>query len=232
MNTLSFERTIRILQESTNTAEFWSVTIDGETITADAKPFDASSKEIVLSECDYCYFCGWPEISVRRTDDSHVIWFVNLDDDQSSTIPRNRVFEFESQAYQTQLGGNADDLPHLSFDEFNRLIAAFDFPRAEDALYTIPHLPNDSLGKHTLNRICDALADQRVEFRLESPNNIKNLTIGLDLEKVPESQIVIGELDSETVFRFEHLPSLPLWLAIRGEANPFETCHDGSEFAN
>lgn len=108
---------------------------------------------------------------------------------------------------------------------------AFDFPRVEDALYTIPSLPNDSLGKHTLTPICNALADGRFEMRLELPKNIKNLTIGLDLEKIPESQIAIGDLDSETVFRFEHLPSLPLWLAIRGEPKPFGTCHAGSEIA-
>jgi hypothetical protein len=231
MNTLTFERDIRILKESTNTAEFWSVVVDGETITADAKPFDASADEIILTECDYCYFCGWPEISVRRTDSKHVIWFVDLDDDQSPTIARNRVFEFESQAYQTQLGGVVDDLPHLSLHEFDRLITAFDFPRVEDALYTIPDLPNDSLGKHTLNRICNAFADDRIEMRLDLPDNIRDLTIGLDIDKIPESKITIGDLKSETVFRFEHLPSLPLWLAIRGEPKPFETCHAGSEIA-
>lgn len=100
MNTLTFKRDIRVLKESTNTAEVWSVIVDGETITTDAKPFEASIDEIVLSECDYCYFCGWPKISVQQTDSNHVIWFVDLDDDHSPTIPRNRIFEFESQAYK------------------------------------------------------------------------------------------------------------------------------------
>ena len=231
MNILTFERNIRILKESTDTAEFWSVSIDGESITQDAKPFDASHEKIILRECDYCYFCGMPEVSVRRTDDRHVIWFVDLDDDHSPTIGRDRVFEFELETYQTKLGGATDELPHLSLHEFERIIAAFDFPSAEDALYTIPDLPNDSLGKRTLSRIGDALADDRIEMRLELPRNIKKLNIGLDIEKIPESQIAIGQLGSETVFRFEQLPSLPVWRGIRGDPQPFQGFHADSVIA-
>jgi hypothetical protein len=231
MNTLAFQRENRILKESTNTAEFWAVAIDGETIATDAKPFDAATDEIVLSECDYCYFCGMPEISVRRTNDEHVIWFVDLDSDQSPTIPRNRVFEFDLNLYQKQLGGDASELPYLSLHEFERVITAMDFPREEDALYTIPELPNDSLGKHTLRQICSALADGRIEMRLDTPNNIKSLTIGLDLERIPESRISIGDTGSGTVFRFEQWPAFPIWLAIRDEPKPFLKFHSDSEIA-
>ena len=231
MNSVTFEREIRILEQSTQTAEFWRVSIDGVQITADAKPFDASSDHIILAECTMCYFCGMPEIAVRRLSDDVVIWFVDLDDDQSPTIPRSVIYSFEATNYQEILGGNTSALPQLSHHEFERIVPHFDFPRWEDALYVLPDLPNDTLGKHTLRIFCDALADGRLEYRLANPPVSGRLTFGLDTDKIPESKILLGRDGDETLFQFSQLPYLPIWLAIRDERDPFATTLAGAEIA-
>lgn len=93
MNTLSFERDIRVLRDSTNTDEFCAVIIDSVSVATNAKRFDASTDKIVSTECDFCYSCGIAEVTVRRTDDRHVIWFVDLDKDvhQPSTLSQPKL---------------------------------------------------------------------------------------------------------------------------------------------
>ena len=231
MNTITFERDIRILEQSTQTAEFWSISIDGALITTDAAPFDASADHIVLSECAMCYSCGMPEISVRRTSDDVILWFVDVDDDQPVSIPSSSIYAFDAAHYRAVLGGVTSELPQLTLHEFESIIPNHVFPRWEDALYVLPDLPNDTLGKHTLRIFCSALADGRLEYRLANPTVHGSLTFGLDIDKIPESKMLLGREGDETLFQFSQMPYLPIWLAIRDENDPFATTLAGAEIA-
>jgi len=231
MNTITFERDIRVLEQSTQTAEFWRVLIDGVQITTDAMPFDASTGQIVLSECAMCYSCGMPEIAVRRTSDDVIIWFVDVDDDQHSTLPRSSIYAFDAANYRAVLGGVTSELPQLTLHEFESILPNHDFPRWEDALYVLPDLPNDTLGKHTLRIFRSALADGRLEYRLANPAVSGCLTFGLDIDKIPECKILLGTDGDETLFQFSQLPYLPIWLAIRDENHPFARTLVGAEIA-
>ncbi len=231
MNFLKITRDIKILRENWGTAEFMSVTVYGKEIATSARSFTASDPQLTLSECDYCYHCGVPEISVRRTSDDHVIWFLDSDDDHTPTLSRDIVLEFDRNQYESCLGGNVNQLPEIDRRDLELILSQITLPRWEDALYTIPDLPNDSFGKNTIRLISDAITDNRVIPFTHRCNAVSSLLIGLDVDKIPETELLIASEEDETLFRFGKHPHLPIWMKIHDDPHPFINLHADSEIA-
>jgi len=199
--------------------EFCKVAIDGQEIATTAKLFTATDTSIVLRECDYCGCCGWDDVKVRRTSDSTILWYSEAVDKGIGTVlPRERLFEFETRAYEKALGGTADAIPELTQEEF-RSLPQFSIPNWEDALYTTPEIEGDRFGKQTLRAFSDAIKDGKLQFHFGKPTQIHELAIGLDLNRHPEMRIEVATEESGHVIRFAHLPCIPLWLSVEPDCS-------------
>ncbi|MFK7768738.1 MAG: hypothetical protein AB8B55_16070 [Mariniblastus sp.] len=231
MSALTIEHEIRTLGENFGTAEFWGVSVDGNSIATNARTFTASDAELVLSECEYCYHCGVPVIAVRRTSNDHIVWFVDCDEAYTPTIGADFICEFDRVGYEELLGGDTGLLPEISTQDLELILTQIALPRWEDAIYTIPHLPNDKFGKKTLRVINDAVAQNRVVPHTNCVADPSVLRIGIDVERIPETELLISQENNETIFRFAELPNLPIWCKISDDPNPFLNILLGSEIS-
>ena len=230
VNTITFQSETRTLGEDWGTAEFYTVFIDGVQIADSAHAFSASTPEVALSECDFCYHCGRPDTLVRRLDREHVIWFSLIEEGYTPQLRPGTIYKFSATEYQERLGGSVDDLPDLQRSDFEHLLAILAPPNWEDALYTIPELPRDKFGKRILKTINDNLAFGEFAFS-PPPTEFQELRIGIDTKGYPETAILLAKSDQGSIIQFNANPYIPVWMSFVNNSTPFDDILDGSEIA-
>ncbi|QEG21504.1 hypothetical protein [Mariniblastus fucicola] len=201
--------------------EFVHVFLDGVKITTQAAFFDASSPEITLHECDYCYQCGVPTIAVRKIADHSVIWFTNPDHGREDDVAREELRIFNLKAYETALNSKTTDLPQISTRDLRHLISLEQFPDWSEVLYSLPEIDGDETGADTMRVIVDSISNLSITpIALHVPE-FETVTFGYDIDKLLETQIDFAMLSNEIIFRFRSTPHLPLWIKIVPKPNGF-----------
>ncbi len=209
-------RTVR-LADQLGTCTFWILEIDGQEITRSARPFTASDEELILNECEQCAHCGMPEVAARRFESNSVLWYVNLDDGYQPSFPRDKIFLFDSAAYEQLVGGTVTTLPEFSSADALDLLRYLKLPDWHTGLYTIPELPDDLSGQAMLRLIAESLASGGFEVLPGSEftltRDTSELRIGLDLPDVPEVIVRFRSTSDCVWFQLAQNPGLPIWFS-------------------
>lgn len=207
--------------EGVGEAEFWRVQIDGEEIATLADPFTASSPEITLSQCEYCFECGVPSIAVRKISNHTIVWFTNPDD-RLDDLPKEKLRTFSLAEYERCLDSKSTELPLLSCEELQHIFSLENLPYWKEPLYTIPELPGDGIGEKTLQLISDSVAKGLVAPRNNDFSSFQSIKFGFDIDNLFESVIDFALIEDQIAFRFQTLPKVPLWLIIEADDSDFE----------
>jgi hypothetical protein len=214
MNVLSKRIRSVVLADHMGIGTLWTVEVDGQVITDHARPFDAGTATLVLNECDFCFHCGMDEISVRRIGTDVILWYVSLDDDYDSKIPKHTLLAFERIDYERVAGGVADLLPELSAVDISNFLPYLRFPDWHLGLYTTPALPNDWLGQSMLRLLSESLASSEIQVaHLEVAGMETELRIGIDLPGIPETIVRFRSKDDKIWFQIAANPWIPAWFS-------------------
>lgn len=213
MNHLTKSTRLVELEGNMGSAEFWELSVDGELITTNARPFDASSSEIVLNECEACSMCGMKEVTARRIGESTIAWYVTLDDGYSPKIPRGQMLFFDRFEYERLFGGCATVLEQLGSVDIQYFLASVIIPDWHNALYTIPTLPLDSMGRSTLRILMASLTAPGLCVHPGDWEVQSEIRIGVDVTEIPESVIQLNFGLNNIRFRLFENPKILLWLS-------------------
>ena len=214
MNVLSKKTREVVLPDNMGTGTFWILEIDGGVVTEYARPFDAATNTLVLNECDVCFYCGMDEIAVRRLGANVVIWYVCLDDEYASSIPREKILAFDRLDYENAVGGSASLLPEFSAEDISRLLPWLKLPDWRFGLYTIPELPNDWLGQATLRLLAESISSSEIKVTdfADTDDGIE-LRIGIDVPGIPETVVRLRTQNDILWFKLVENPWVPAWFS-------------------
>ena len=200
-------------------ADFLRVYVDGVEIASHAAPFDASSSEITLGECEFCYQCGIPTIAARKFDDHCIVWFTNPD--QRFDLETEELRIFDLQEYETALSSKATDLPKLLPEELRHIFSLEQFPDWKEFLYCLPEIDGDETGADTMRLIVDSISKLSLAPVAQSVSEFETVTFGFDIDKLLETKIDFAMLSGEVAFRFQSIPNIPIWLKIEPRCDDF-----------
>lgn len=232
MNVLSKKSHEETLAEQFGTGTFWTLEVDGQVITENARPFDASSDNLILSECTHCYFCGVGEISVRRYGSNTILWYVSLRDSYEPKIPRDTILVFDRREYENEVGGDASLIPELSMEDISQLLLHLKLPDWRLGLYTTPELPNDWLGQASLRLLTESLSSPEIKVSnfIDMESEIE-LRIGIDVPGIPETVVQIQTKDDIVWIQLVENPWFPVWISHPDITKQLPVLIENSEIA-
>ncbi|MEO1524087.1 MAG: hypothetical protein AAFX06_01565 [Planctomycetota bacterium] len=200
--------------EDMGDGEFWRIHLDGDEIATNAGPFTASSREIVLEECGYCYHCGAATIAARKIANHTVIWFTNPEHELELDKRKEPIRTFKLTDYEAVLGSSSRELPPLSEKELRYIFSIEATPLWDDFLYTLPELTGDDTGTSTLGVIAKSVVSGELTPHIAKPSHYQSVTFGFDIDHLHETTVDFGIVDDEIAFRFRQRPAVPIWLQL------------------
>ncbi len=202
-------------------ADFVRIYIDGIEIATHAASFGASSPEITLDECEYCYSCGVPTIAAREIDDHSVIWFTNPDHGRGHGVATEELRIFNMQEYEAALNGKTTDLPELSCGDLRHIFSLEQVPDWKGFLYCLPEIDGDETGANTLGLIVESISSLSITPISQPISKFKTVTFGFGIDRLWESEIDFAILANDLAFRFRSFPSIPVWFKIEQVSDGF-----------
>ncbi len=212
-------RTVRLL----------AVKIDGQLVSNQFPPFDASAKSIGISTCLECYvatsgeitFCGsYPKdldthdvIGIRRHN-RNIVWFHQHDAwfcPIISNADKHQMWFFDIADYESKLGGDSSLLPDFNSADIRRVIRLSDIPDPQKSIYRNPVCDSDSAGRKLMTLIHNLANDDGLEI-VDEPQDVINYEIGFERNCDPEVVFDVGAVGSTYAFRLRRNPAFPLWV--------------------
>jgi hypothetical protein len=197
---------------------FWEVSVDGQYSWSYAKPFSASTAEIILNECVECYCCGIANTWVRRAGRDKIVWLRTQDGNVAPEFDCGDSMVFDREEYEREIGdGSCADLPELSSIEVQCEIQSQVLPAARSALYRIPDDSRDPAGANWLRAIAKVVEDMDGHVQVvEAPASYREVRVGLDVHDVPEAISCVGGSSDGNAILLVAFPRFPLWLTSSG----------------
>lgn len=206
-----------------------AIKIDGQLVSNQFPPFDASASSVSKSTCLECFTatsgeitnCGsFPEglaihdvIGIRRHK-GKVVWFHQHDAWSCPIVPnvaKHHMWFFDVDDYETQLGGGSSTLPEFSPTDIQRVIGLSKIPDPEKSLYRIPKCQLDPVGRKLMALISDLRHDNGLTV-VDEPNEAIPYEIGFERNCEPEVVLDVGITDNDYAFRLRRNPGFPLWI--------------------
>ena len=201
--------------------DFLRVYVDGAEIATQAASFDASSPQITLSECEFCYHCGIATIAARKIDDHSVVWFTNPNHGRDYEVETEELRIFDLTEYETALKSKTTELPELSTEDMCHILSLEQFPDWKEFLYCLPEMDGDETGADTMGLIAESISKRSFSPSVQSISEFETITFGFDIDKLLETKIDFAMRSSEIVFRFRSFPNIPIWLKIEPSRDDF-----------
>ena len=197
--------------EGLGEATFLHVFVDGVEITKEAASFNASTSQIILKECGFCFQCGVPTVAARKIGNHSVVWFTNPDHGRPFAIPTEEIRVFKREDYERALGSNANALPELSVADLRHIFSIEWIPEWKEWLYSLPEIPGDETGAKTMTQIIELISSPAIVPVMDEVHEFQTITFGFDLDQLLETRIDVAIVSNEVAFRFRSFPDIPLW---------------------
>lgn len=194
----------------------WKVWIDGDVFTDKAEPFEASAVQLVLCQCDFCGYCGTPDVVVRRLGE--VILWIAAFERYGFVLQEHEYRSFSVSDYEAALSGKSSDLPELSPAEVVRIFQRQTIPTWTNAIYRLPDCSTDPHGQVLLQAINRAGRDNFAGLTAHaSAESIATIRIGLEEPSDAEMVLELGRVAAgRPAIRFHQNPALPFWISSDG----------------
>jgi hypothetical protein len=191
---------------------FWDIRLSDGSHWPTAKPFTASSDQIILNECVECYWCGCPNTWVRQAFDK-IVWLRCPREDMEPEFEFGEARVFERFDYERAIGGSAGLLPVISSLEICCELKSQRLLEAKTALYRIPDDFRDSQGRKWLEDLASCVKSLDSKVALSEPPPVQfEVRVGVEVEGVPESIVRIGSTTEGWSILFVRNPRFPIWL--------------------
>ena len=217
------------VEENGHTIPLLAVRIDGQLVSEQFPPFDASFASIGTSTCTECFlatngyitFCGsLPDgldshdvIGIRRLNDQ-IIWFHQHDEWSCPILPNansHDMWHFDIDNYETQLGGSSSNLPELAAIDIQRVIQFSQIPDPNNSIYRIPLSQRDPIGRNLMKLIQQIANDDSLRI-VPDADDVIPYEIGFERNSAPDVMFDAGLVDGTYALKFNRNPTFPLWV--------------------
>lgn len=206
-----------------------AIKIDGETVSSEFPPFDASVSSIGISTCVECFVATGGEISfcgnVPDGLDSHdvigirrhqgkIVWFHQHDAWSCPIIPnvpKHHVWQFEIAEYESKLGGDSSKLPGFSATDIQRVIRLSRIPAPNNAIYRVPLSNSDRSGRRLMTLLHNLTTDDGLQI-VDEPYNVITHEVGFELNCDPDVLLDVGTVGDTYALRLKRNPAFPFWI--------------------
>ena len=217
------------VEENGRTIPLCAVRIDGQLVSDQFPPSDASFASIGTSTCTECYlatggditFCGsLPDgldshdvIGIRKLND-HVIWFHQHDAWSCPILPdanKHDIWHFDICEYESQLGGSSANLPELAAIDIQRVIKFSQMPDPSNSIFRIPLSEHDPIGRNLMKLIQQIANDDSLRI-VPDADDVIPYEIGFERNCAPDVMLDAGLVDGTYALKLNLNPSFPLWV--------------------
>ena len=217
------------VEENGQTIPLLAVRIDGQLVSDQFPPFDASFASIRTSTCTECYlatrgeitFCGsLPDgmdshdvLGIRRVND-RIIWFHQHDAWSCPILPeanKHDIWYFDIENYESQLGGNSSDLPELAATDIQRVIQFSQIPEPNNAIFRTPLSEHDRSGCNLMALIQQIANDDSLRI-VSDAEDVTPYEIGFERNCGPDVMFDAGLVDGAYALKLNRNPAFPLWI--------------------